>query len=55
MTGSNDKLLQERTQAVFRRATAPAHVMEAVCVVRSFLERMRKEPKDPNENVEWIK
>ena len=55
MNGLNDKEPKERTRSTTGRGAAPVHVLEAVSIVRSFLERMRKEPKDPNETIEWIK
>lgn len=55
MNGSNDNLIDGKAEATIRRATAPTHIMEAVSIVRSFLVRVRDEPKDPQEEIEWIR
>lgn len=55
MTESTDIKRRENPDATLRRAKVPAHVMEAVGVLRSFLERMRDQLPDPRETIEWIK
>lgn len=55
MNGSNDNLMDETAASTIRRATAPTHILEAVSIVRTFLDRVRNAPKDPQEEIEWIK
>jgi hypothetical protein len=55
MTGLTENMTEKTAESTIRRATAPAHIMEAVSIVRSFLARLRNEPKDPNERFEWIR
>lgn len=55
MNGSNDNTLDDKTESTIRRATAPTHILEAVSIVRTFLGRVRNAPKDPLEEIEWIK